>query len=131
MFSKNGALIIRSMNDLTINGMKVYVPAKDHELSRRFYEELGFDVKEAWNGNYDCSLGPVIFRLQNYYVKDWAGNFMMQFEVNDAQAWYEKAKAIIDTGRYPTAKVMPTQDNGDVSITHVIDPSGVLLIFIQ
>ena len=111
--------------------MKTYVPAKDHQLSRRFYEELGFTVKEAWRGNHDCSLGNVEFRLQDYYVEDWANNFMMQFDVEDAGAWYDHARSIIDSGRYPTARVQRPSIHDGALITHVIDPAGVLLIFIQ
>ena len=117
---------------LTINSMNVYVPAKDFELSKRFYSALGFTLTEAWGGNFDCSLGKSLFRLQNYYVKDWAGNFMLQFDVDDANAWYEHVKPIIDSGEFGDARVMlPEAVTGDTIITHVVDPSGVLLIFIQ
>ena len=81
---------------LDINSMNVYVPAKDFELSKRFYAALGFTLTEAWGGNFDCRLGNSLFRLQNYYVEGWANNFMLQFQVDDANAWYEHAKAIID-----------------------------------
>jgi len=32
---------------LTINSFKVYVPAKDFELSKRFYQALGFRMSEG------------------------------------------------------------------------------------
>jgi hypothetical protein len=73
-----------------------------------------------------------VFRLQNYYVEDWANNFMLQFEVEDARAWYDHVKAITDSGRFGTARVSePETVGGDTIITHVWDPTGVLLIFIQ
>src|SRR6476660_9832406 len=117
---------------LDIKSMNVYVPAKDFELSKLFYTALGFTLTEAWGGNFDCSLGNSLFRLQNYYAEEWANNFMLQFEVADVNAWYEHAKAIIDTGEFGDARVMlPEAVTGDTIITHVVDPSGVLLIFIQ
>jgi catechol 2,3-dioxygenase-like lactoylglutathione lyase family enzyme len=117
---------------LEIKSMNVYVPAKDFEMSKRFYTALGFVLTEAWGGSFDCRLGNSLFRLQNYYVKDWANNFMLQFLVDGASAWYDHVKPIIETGDFGDARVMlPEAVTGDTIITHVHDPSGVLLIFIQ
>lgn len=117
---------------LKIKGMNVYVPAENFELSKRFYTALGFELTEAWGGNVDCRLGNSLFRLQNYYVKDWAENFMLQFVVDDARAWYEHVKPIIDSGRFPNARISEPEIVGDDTlITHIVDPCGVLLIFIQ
>ena len=122
---------LNDMN-LDIKSMNVYVPAKDFELSKRFYTALGFTLTEAWGGSCDCRLGNSLFRLQKYYVEDWANNFMLQFEVDDVNAWYEHVKPIIDSGDFGDARVMlPEAVTEDTIITHVVDPSGVLLIFIQ
>ena len=118
--------------NLNIKELKAYVPAKDFEMSKEFYRALGFELTEVWGGSFDCRLGPAVFRLQNYYVEDWANNFMLQFEVEDARAWYDHVKAITDSGRFGTARVSgPETVGGDTIITHVWDPTGVLLIFIQ
>ena len=114
-----------------IRWMTVYVPAKDFELSKRFYTALGFTLTEAWGGSVDCRLGAANFRLQNYYAEDWANNFMLQFHVDDAAAWHDHAKPIIGTGDFAPARLMAPQTVDDAIITHVVDPSGVLLIFIQ
>lgn len=112
--------------------LKTYVPAKDFAISKQFYKALGFELTEAWGGNVDCRLGPTVFRLQNYYVKDWANNFMLQFDVDDARAWYDHVKPIIDSGEFGHARVAEPEIVGDDTvITHVWDPTGVLLIFIQ
>jgi len=115
---------------LTINSLKVYTPAKDFDESKRFYAALGFELTEAWGGSFDCKLGGAEFRLQNYYVKEWANNFMMLFNVEDVQAWYERARKVISTGNF-TARVSEPEIVGDTTICHVVDPSGVLLIFID
>lgn len=114
----------------TIKQMTVYVPAKDFEESKRFYAALGFEVVEGWNGNYDCSFGAARFRLQDYYVKDWANNFMMQFWVDDVDAWHEHAKNVIAQGGLD-ARTKPPEMVDDTKICHVIDPAGVLLIFLD
>lgn len=115
---------------LSINDLKVYTPAKDFELSKRFYSALGFEMTDAWGGTVDCRLGGAEFRLQNYYVKDWADNFMMRFGVNDVQAWHEHVKEVIDSGDFGSARVTDPEMVGDTLLVHVVDPSGVLLIFL-
>ncbi len=114
----------------TINDLLVYTPAKDFEQSKRFYSALGFEMTEGWGGTMDCRLGGAAFRLQNYYVKDWANNFMMRFGVDDVHEWYEHAKRVIASGDYGDARVSEPEMAGDTPIFHVWDPSGVLLIFI-
>jgi len=116
---------------LKVNDLKIYVPAKNFDESKKFYRDLGFELTEAWGGNFDCTLGPVQFRLQNYYVKDWANNFMMQFGVEDARAWYEHVKTLVESGKYKNIRVSEPEEVEGAVITHVWDPCGVLLIFIQ
>lgn len=52
-----------------------FMPTKDFELSKRFYEALGYE--KVLDSNVvifkACSGG---FILQRPYQKDWAGNFM-------------------------------------------------------
>ena len=115
---------------LTIIKMTVYVPGKDFEEAKRFYNALGFELVEGWNGNYDCSLGAARFRLQKYFVEDWANNFMMQFWVDDVDAWYEHANQVITEGKFDARTKAPEIIDG-TKVCHVIDPSGVLLIFLD
>lgn len=115
----------------TIKDLKIYTPAKDFEMSKRFYAALGFELTEAWAGDMDCRLGGAVFRLQNYYKKDWAENFMMLFGVNDASLWYDHAKKVIDEGDFGPARIAEPEEVGGALLTHVWDPSGILLIFIS
>lgn len=104
------------MDSPTISGHKVYVPADDFGESKQFYGDLGFELTEAWGGSFDCKLGNAEFRHQNYFVKDWAHNFMMLFQVEDVQAWYEHVKPIVDSGRYKNTRVGPPELKGDTWI---------------
>jgi hypothetical protein len=79
----------------------------------------------------DCRLGGASFRLQDYYVKDWAENFMMKLDVDDVGAWYKHVTKILAGGNFGSARVAEPEMAGDTKILHVIDPSGVLLVFIQ
>lgn len=79
---------------LTINELVAYTPAKDFEVSKSFYAALGFELTEGWGGTMDCRLGNAVFRLQNYYVKDWANNFMIKLDVDDVDEWYDHVKKV-------------------------------------
>ncbi len=116
---------------MKIIDLKVYTPARDFEMSRRFYGALGFTLSEAWAGDVDCALGGAVFRLQKYYNKDWAENFMMLFGVDDAREWYEHARRVIDENDFGPAKVAEPEEVGGSTLCHVWDPSGILLIFIS
>ena len=116
---------------LTIQELVVYTPAKDFSISQHFYIALGFTLTEGWGGTFDCRLGNAVFRLQNYYVKDWAENFMMKFDVDDVDAWYEHVKQVLAANTYSNARLAEPEMIGDTKIMHVWDPCGVLLIFIK
>jgi catechol 2,3-dioxygenase-like lactoylglutathione lyase family enzyme len=116
---------------LTINSLKVYVPAKDFERSKRFYQRLGFNMSEGWGGTADFELNGHQFRLQNYYVKDWANNFMMVIGVDDVAAWHQRALDLVDSKEFDDVRVTPPEPVDDSLVLHVVDPSGVLLIFVQ
>ncbi|MDQ3329694.1 MAG: VOC family protein [Planctomycetota bacterium] len=115
----------------SINDFKVYMPAKDFERSKRFYVALGFAMSEGWGGTADFELNGNRFRLQNYYVKDWAENFMVVMRVDDAHAWYEHVRSIADSGEFDGVRIKRPETVDGSLVLHVIDPSGVLLIFVQ
>ncbi len=116
---------------LTIKELVVYVPAQDFEVSKSFYSALGFQLTEGWGGTMDCRLGNAVFRLQNYYVKDWANNFMIKLDVDDVDEWYQHVKQVLEENKYGSARVAEPEMVGDTKILHVVDPCGVLLIFIR
>ena len=116
---------------LNITNLKPYVPAKDFELSKRFYSALGFTMSEAWGGTADFSLDGQAFRLQDYYVPDWADNFMFLIDVESVDAWHKHALALLESNAFPGMRVKAPEAVDDSLVLHVWDPSGVLLIFVQ
>lgn len=116
---------------LSIKDFKVYVPAKDFELSKRFYSALGFSMSEGWGGTADFELNGNRFRLQDYYVKDWANNFMVVIGVDDAEAWHKHVRKIADSGEFGGVRIKPPESVDDSIVLHVVDPTGVLLVFVQ
>lgn len=113
---------------LSIRDFKVYMPAKDFELSKRFYAALGFELSEGWGGTADFSLNGSRFRLQDYYVKDWAENFMVVIGVDDVDAWHGRARELLSGGEFPSMRVKAPEPVDDATVFHVWDPSGVLLV---
>jgi hypothetical protein len=116
---------------LTIQDFKVYMPAKDFETSKRFYQALGFKMSEGWGGTADFELNGCSFRLQDYYVKAWAENFMVKIGVDDIKAWHQRASEIADSGEFGKIGVKPPEAVETFLVLHVVDPSGVLLVFVQ
>jgi predicted enzyme related to lactoylglutathione lyase len=116
---------------LTIRDFKVYMPAKDFEQSKRFYVALGFTMSPGWGGTADFELNGNRFRLQNYYVKDWAHNFMVVINVDDVDAWSRRAEAIVKSGEFKNVRCKPVETVDNALVLHLIDPSGVLLVFVQ
>lgn len=116
---------------LSITCLKTYVPSRNFEVSQGFYRAMGFVMSEGWGGTADFALNGHCFRLQNYYVKDWAENFMMVIGVPDIEAWHRHARDVVASGRYAPARYMPPEPVDDANVLHVWDPCGVLLIFVQ
>ena len=70
--------------------IKAFVPAKDFALSKRFYEELGFEIPWSDDTLAYMRLGDTAFFLQNFYVAEHAGNFMMHLIVKDVDGWWAR-----------------------------------------
>lgn len=115
----------------SIKDLKVYMPAKDFEQSKRFYTALGFTMSEGWGGTADFELNGNRFRLQDYYVREWANNFMVVMGVDDAEAWHQHAKRIADSGEFEGIRIKSPEVVDGWLVLHVWDPSGVLLIFVE
>lgn len=116
---------------LSIIDLKAYVPAKNFEESKSFYQALGFKMSEGWGGTADFELSGQRFRLQNYYNKDWAENFMFVMGVTDIEAWHKRAKELVASGAYANVRFSPPEPVDGAQVLHIWDPCGVLLIFVQ
>jgi hypothetical protein len=115
-----------------INSLKPYVPAKHFDQSKRFYTALGFTMSEGWGGTADFELNGYAFRLQDFYVKDWANNFMMVMGVDDVEAWHRLTRQLAERGEFAGVRIKPPELVDDIwQVLHVWDPSGVLLVFVQ
>lgn len=103
-----------------------FLPARDFDLSKRFYEALGF-VKLLDGEVAIYRMGTSSFILQNYYHKGWAENFMMQLVVDDLDGWWWKIVALDLPGKFGVAAPKaPAMQPWGLQVAYVYDPSGVL-----
>jgi hypothetical protein len=110
----------------TVRAMRPMVPAKDFETSRRFYLDLGFCPTSLSERLIEMSLGPYSFILQNYYVEQWADNFVMHMLVSDLDLWWNRICALDLPSRYGVKSPRAPQRESWGVVAGLVDPSGVL-----
>ena len=106
--------------------IRPFVPTKDFDLSKRFYEALGFE--KLLDGDVAIfNAGSGGFILQRHYEEGWAGNFMMQLMVDDLDAWWTHIESL-DLPRNFGVPVPrePTMQPWGLRVAYVTDPAGVL-----
>ena len=115
------------MPNLSTIELKAFVPARDFELSKRFYTDLGFTLASSAGGVAYLNCGSCSFLLQDFYVAAFADNLMMHLLVEDVDAWWRHVHAQDLAGRYATRPIEPPMDQPWAMRDFVvIDPSGVL-----
>jgi uncharacterized glyoxalase superfamily protein PhnB len=103
-----------------------FLPAKDFNLSKTFYEALGF-AKEFDGEVAVFRIGASGFILQKYFQKEWAENFMMQLMVDDLDAWWTHLASLdLPKNFGVSAPKAPALQPWGLRVAYVIDPSGVL-----
>lgn len=106
--------------------IKAFVPARDFELSKRFYSDLGFSI--PWSGE-DLAyvhMGHCSFLLQKFYVKEHAGNFMMHLLVPDVAPWWQRVQEQKLVERYAVRALPPEDRPWMIRDFVLVDPTGVL-----
>jgi hypothetical protein len=103
-----------------------FLPAKDFDRSKRFYEAIGF-VKELDGEVAIFRMETSSFILQRHFQKEWAENFMMQLMVDDLDAWWTHLTSLdlAQSFGVPAPKAPALQPWG-LRVAYVIDPAGVL-----
>jgi hypothetical protein len=103
-----------------------FLPAKDFDLSKRFYEALGF--RKVLDGEVAIfNAGSGGFILQRYYQKDWAENTMMQLMVDDLDAWWSHVSSLDLAGTFGVQPPKPPAiQPWGLRVLYLFDPCGVL-----
>ena len=112
-----------------IKSIRPFIGAKNYELSRNFYSDLGFkeNILSAEMSYFDMNIFG--FYLQNAFVKDWVDNTMIFMAVNDVKIFWDKLLELELTLKYENIKLIPIRelDWGKECFLH--DPSGILWHF--
>ena len=109
--------------------IRPFIGAKDFELSRSFYRDLGFEETVITANMSVFKTGSIAFYLQDYYAKDWIDNTMIFLEVDSVDRYWNELLALNLTDKYKGAKLTPIREDywGKECFLH--DPSGVLWHF--
>ncbi len=114
------------MLNLSITEIKAFVPAKDFELSKRFYKDLGFTMASDGGGVAYFHFGHVSFLLQDFCAESLAENFMMHILVEDVDAWWKHVQESNLASKYGV-QVGPIESQPwRMRDFCLFDPSGVL-----
>ena len=105
--------------------IRPFVPSRDLDVSIAFYETLGFAL-----GHRDDSIAIMEFEgagilIQNYWVEEWAGNWMAQLFVRDIDAWWPRTDSLVERFGVRAPKAPAMQPWG-IRVGFVVDPAGVL-----
>jgi uncharacterized glyoxalase superfamily protein PhnB len=106
--------------------IRAFLPAKDFDLSKRFYEALGFTkVLDSDVAIFNAGSGG--FVLQRAYKKEVAESSMMQLMVDDLDDWWQHIVGLDLPKHFGVpAPRAPTMQTWGLRVGFVIDPSGVL-----
>jgi catechol 2,3-dioxygenase-like lactoylglutathione lyase family enzyme len=120
------------MSELTAIDLKVHLPAKDFEISKQFYQDLGFTLCWGNEGMAYLHLGPHGedrqggILLMKYYVKEFAENLQMHLLVKDVDAWWAHVQDRQIVEKYGVTAGPPEDREWKMRDFVLFDPSGVL-----
>ncbi|MDV2078473.1 VOC family protein [Marinobacter xestospongiae] len=106
--------------------IKAFVPAKDFALSKRFYQDLGFELRGDGGGVAYFAHGNTSFLLQDFYQPEHASNFMMHLLVEDVAAWHRRVLASGVAERYGVTVGELEEQPWGMRDFVLFDPAGVL-----
>ena len=110
----------------TAKSIRPFIGSKDFELSRSFYNDLGFQESILSHNMSVFKTEGLAFYLQDAYVKDWIDNSMIFLEVEDVARYWNALMALGLTAKYESVKLIPIKDYDWGRECFIHDPSGVL-----
>ena len=119
----------RDLSDLvgSVKALRPFVPAKDFAISKQFYADLGFRVEPLGDSIAAMHIGSYSFLLQDFYVEEWANNFVLHMFVDDLDAWWEHVSSLNLDSRYGVKSPRaPKLQSWGLTVAYMFDPAGVL-----
>jgi hypothetical protein len=116
----------------SVRALRPFVPAGDFATSKQFYADLGFRVEALGMELAQVSLGEHSFLLQDYYIAQWAENFVIHVLVTNLNGWWKRIDALDLVRRYSVESPRaPRLEPWGLNVAYVSDPSGVLWHFAE
>lgn len=114
---------------LNPKSIRPFIGAKDYNLSRQFYQDLGFKEFVISHNMSVFKTGEFAFYLQDYYTKDWVDNTMVFLEVDNVKNHLDKLKqsGLVEQYKNVRCSEIVYNDWGNEFFLH--DPSGILWHF--
>jgi catechol 2,3-dioxygenase-like lactoylglutathione lyase family enzyme len=109
-----------------IKSVRPFIGAKNFDLSRNFYRDLGFEEIVLSNNMSVFKIGNFAFYLQDAYVKDWIDNTMVFLEVENVSLFWDQLSSLELTSKYDNIKLSPIKKESWGAECFIHDPSGVL-----
>jgi len=110
-----------------IVALRTFVPAEDFQTSKQFYIDLGFEVAPLGDKLANVSIGRFAFLLSDYFVQDWADNFMMHMLVTNLDQWWASISRLALESRYKVRAPRPPKlEPWGLRVAYLFDPAGVL-----
>ena len=106
--------------------IKAFVPSKDFDLSKQFYQDLGFELASNSNGIACFRSCNSSFLLQDFYEEKHAKNFIMHLLVEDIEQFHSRLKNSTIEEKYKTEISDIKKQPWGMYDFIVVDPSGVL-----
>lgn len=109
--------------------IRPFIGAKNFDISRNFYCDLGFDETVLTHNMSYFKTGEMGFYLQDADVKDWIDNTMVFLEVADVASFWKALVALNLSDTYENVRLVPIREMHWGKECFVHDPSGILWHF--
>ena len=106
--------------------IKAFIPSIDFDLSKHFYQDLGFELASERDGIAYFKSCNSSFLLQDFYEEKHAKNFMMHLLVEDIEQLHSRLKNSPIEEKYKTKISDIKKHPWGMYDFSVVDPSGVL-----
>ncbi|MGL4230813.1 MAG: VOC family protein [Casimicrobium sp.] len=106
--------------------IKAFVPTKNYEVSKQFYEAIGFTCASADDEVAYFHVGECSFLLQNFHAVEHTENFMMHLLVENVDDWHAHLTKENIAKRFNVKIGALVDQPWKMRDFELFDPSGVL-----
>ncbi len=112
-----------------VKSIRAFIGAKNFQLSRQFYNDLGFEESRVSPNMSLFRIDHLSFYLQDAYVKDWVDNSMLFLEVSDLDDYRNRLLELNLHNTYDRVTLSKIHNNDWGREVFMHDPSGILWHF--